>query len=205
MPPAALALLLVAAALHAGWNLLVKRAQQKQVFTCWALVVGSICFLPLLIIGLPLPVHVWPYAIASALLEAAYYIALTYAYDIDDFSLIYPVARGTAPALLAVWAAIFLGELPRPLGLVGLILLVLGLIVVGGAAWWSQRKLARPSMKGVLVALAAACFISFYTVIDGAAVHVVSSTPYTVLVIGLSTVFVAPAVLLRYGYRIVMT
>jgi len=60
MSLAALGLLLVAAVLHAGWNLLVKRAKQKQVFTWLALLIGAICFSPLLIISRPLPIQIWP-------------------------------------------------------------------------------------------------------------------------------------------------
>ncbi len=51
MPLSALALLVVDGAMHAGWNLLVKRAQQRQIFTRLSLVAGAICFLPLLVFG----------------------------------------------------------------------------------------------------------------------------------------------------------
>lgn len=203
MPLAALGLLLVAAVLHAGWNLFVKRAREKQVFTWWSLVVGAICFAPLLIVSLPLPLKIWPYVAASVLMEAIYFVGLTYAYGLDDFSLVYPLARGAAPAFLLIWATIFLGEHPRPMGLVGLTLLLLGLTVVGGAAWWSQGKIAVPSMKGTIAALATAFCISIYSAIDGAAVRLVSSLPYTVLVLGLSAALISPPLLLRYGYHAV--
>lgn len=203
MPPAALGLLLLAAVLHAGWNLFVKRAKQKQIFTWWGLVVGAICFAPLLLISSSLPLKIWPYVVSSALMEAIYFVGLTYAYGIDDFSLIYPLARGAAPAFLLIWATIFLGEHPRPMGLIGLTLLLLGLTVVGGAAWWSQRKIAVPSMKGTVVALATALCISIYTAIDGAAVRLVPSLPYTVVILGLSAALITPPLLLRYGHHAV--
>ena len=204
MSLAALGLLFAAAVLHAGWNLLVKRAKQKQVFTWWAILVGVICFSPVLVVNRPLPLQIWPYVAGSALFEALYFVGLTRAYDLDDFSLVYPLTRGTAPALLVVWAALFLGEQPRPAGLAGLTLLVLGLIIVGGAAWWSQRQIAAPSMLGVVVALATACCISIYSVIDGAAVHLVPSAPYTVVILGLSMLLIAPALLLHCGPRAVV-
>lgn len=203
MSLAALGLLFAAAVLHAGWNLLVKRAKQKQVFTWWAILVGVICFSPVLVVNRPLPLQIWPYVAGSALFEALYFVGLTRAYDLDDFSLVYPLARGTAPALLIVWAALFLGEQPRPAGLAGLTLLVLGLIIVGGAAWWSQRQIATPSLLGVAIALATACCISIYSAIDGAAVHLVPSAPYTVVILGLSMLLIAPALLLHYGPRAV--
>src|SRR5690348_2282561 len=110
MPLSALGLLLLAAVLHALWNLFVKRAGEKQIFTWWALVVGVVGFSPLIFFGAALPARAWPYILGSAVMEAIYYIALTLAYKLGDFSLVYPLARGAAPALLAVWAALFLGE-----------------------------------------------------------------------------------------------
>lgn len=204
MPLIALALVLIAAALHAGWNLLVKRAKEKQIFTWWALVVGTICFAPLLVIVPPLPISIWPYVASSAILEAVYFIALTRAYEKGDFSLIYPMARGTAPALLAIWAVLFLGERPHLAGFAGLALLVLGLVVVGGKVWWSLRKTSVLSASGVGMALGAALCISIYSAIDGAAVRLAPPLPYTVLITGLSAVLIAPVMLLQYGHRTVI-
>jgi len=53
---------------------------------------------------------VWHILIISALLEISYYIVLGETYRDSDFSLVYPMGRGAAPALIAVWAAIFLHE-----------------------------------------------------------------------------------------------
>jgi uncharacterized membrane protein len=202
MPPIAFGLLLVAALLHAGWNLFVKRAGEKQVFTWWGLVVGSVCFAPLLLLSQSFPLRIWPYVIFSALVEGAYYITLTRAYEHGDFSLVYPMARGAAPAFLVVWAVLFLGERPRPAGFVGLVLLVLGLVIVGGNTWWSLRKTTALSRSGIILALSVALCISIYSAIDGAAVHIVAPLPYTVLVISLSTVFITPVILVRYGGRV---
>ncbi len=201
MPPIALVLLLVAAVLHAGWNLFVKRAREKQVFTWWGLMVGSICFAPLLLLSSSFPLRVWPYVIFSALVEGAYYIILTRAYEHGDFSLVYPMARGAAPAFLVVWAVLFLGERPRLAGFVGLALIVLGLVIVGGNTWWSLRKTTALSGSGIGLALGVALCISIYSAIDGAAVRIVAPLPYTVLVISLSTVFITPVILVRYGGR----
>ncbi len=199
MSPIALGLLITAAALHAGWNLLVKQAGEKQIFTWWAMVAGVACFAPLLALS-PLPLaRIWPYAVVSALVEALYFVALTRAYKIGDFSLVYPLARGAAPALLAVWATLFLGERPRLAGVIGLVVLLGGLIVVGGGGWWARRAAGGPSARGIGTALGVACCISVYSAIDGAAVRLADPAPYTVLVIALSAVCTAPAVLARYG------
>jgi drug/metabolite transporter (DMT)-like permease len=204
MPLTALGLLLVAAMMHTTWNLIVKRAKEKQVFIWCSLVAGVIIFSPLLLTGSGFPISVWPYLVSSALLEAIYYITLIRAYENGDFSLVYPMARGAAPAFLLLWTTLFLGERPRLFGIVGIALLVLGLIVVGGKTWWTLRKTAGLNKSALALALGVACCISIYTVIDGAAVRHISPLPYTVLVIAFPTVFVTPAVVKRYGNRAIV-
>lgn len=199
MPPMALGLVLVAAMMHAGWNLVVKQAKQKQVFLWWAVAVGALLYSLVPILGPPLPARAWPYIISSAVMETLYFITLTWAYDIDDFSLVYPLARGTAPALLVIGTTLFLHEPPRPAGLLGIGLLVLGLIVVGGSSLWIRLGEAKFSIKGIVVAVATAVCIAIYSTIDGAAVRLVPPASYTVLVLGLSAIFFAPIIVWRYG------
>lgn len=204
MPPLALSLLVSAAILHAGWNLILKQANERQVFTWWALVIGTLCFLPFLLVRPALPTAVWPYVVASALVEGVYYFALTRAYRIGDFSLVYPLARGAAPAFLALWATLFLGERPSAGGLAGLALLVVGLVVVGGGVLWAQRHKVSVSANGVGAALSVACCISIYSAIDGAAVRIADPTAYTVVIIALTALVSAPLVLLRYPRHVIV-
>jgi drug/metabolite transporter (DMT)-like permease len=199
----ALVLLLAAAALHAGWNFLVKRARQRQIFTWLALVVGPLCFAPFVLPRAEIQSQVWLYIVASAVVELIYFLALTYAYSKADFSLVYPLARGAAPALLALWAVLFLGERLRAAGLFGLALLIVGLTVVGGAAWWARRGAPAPHLGGVLAALGVAGCISIYSAIDGAAVRQVDPLPSIVLVLAITAALLAPPILLRYGHRAV--
>ena len=208
MPPTALALLLIAAVLHATWNLFLKRAREKQIFTWCALLVGSICFAPFLVQVGSFPSRIWPYVISSAIFEATYFFVLIRAYQNGDFSLVYPMARGSAPVFLTVWATLFLGERPRLYGLIGIGLLVLGLIIVGGKSWWKLRSLRKTSSlhsSGLVLALGVACCISIYSAIDGAAVHQVAPLPYTVLIITLTGLLLTPVVLLRYGGKAIAT
>ena len=199
MPLSALGLLLAAALMHTIWNLLVKQAKEKQVFIWCSLLVGTIIFSPLILTSSVFLVSMWPYLLSSAIVEAIYYITLIRAYENGDFSLVYPMARGAAPAFLLIWATFFLGERPRFYGLFGIALLVIGLILVGGKTWWTLRTTTRFSKSALALALGVACCISVYTAIDGAAVHHVSPLPYTVLVIALTVLFITPAVVMRYG------
>jgi drug/metabolite transporter (DMT)-like permease len=199
MPLTALILVLIAAVMHAGWNLLVKQAKQRQIFIWWALLIGDLCFFPLLFFYAPLPIQIWPYILASSAMEAVYLLALTWAYGLDDFSLVYPIVRGSAPAFLFVWSALFLHEAIRPGGLAGITLLVGGLLLIGSGPLLSHAGKTTVSMKGIGSALLTALSISIYSAIDGAAVRLVPSVPYVVLVFLLSSLLVAPAILLRYG------
>src|SRR6266853_5447395 len=174
MPLTALGLLLASAMMHTTWNLLVKRAKEKQVFIWCSLIVGTIIFSPLLVTSPLLLVTTWPYLISSALVEAIYYITLIRAYENGDFSLVYPMARGAAPAFLVLWASLFLGERPRLYGLIGIALLVTGLVVVGGKTWWTLRKTPALKTSALALALGVAFCISIYTTIDGAAVRYVN-------------------------------
>lgn len=204
MPLDALGLLLVAAILHAGWNVMLKRAKAKQVFMWWGTIVGGVCFSAILLTGPALPARIWPYILASSAMEAIYYITLTWAYSSGDFSLTYPLARGAAPALLALWATLFLSQPPRAGGLLGLAILIGGLIVVGSANIWTRKSRTSLSVKGIVAALITALCISLYSVVDGAAVKIVSPVQYIIMIYLLSSLFFAPMVFARFGGREVL-
>lgn len=206
MNATALLVLLAAAILHAGWNLLVKQAADKHLFTWWALVAGSILFSPMLLQAGTWPARIWPYALASGLCEAAYFVALATAYRLADFSLAYPLARGTAPLLLALGSIVFLKEHLRFGGVLGLSLLIVGLLIVGttGTTRTSGTKKHGKPWAGVAAALAVAVLIALYTVIDGAAVRFVQPGPYNGLVLGLTALFLTPFILVRYDRRMLL-
>src|SRR3972149_7036830 len=105
MPVVAIALLLASALLHTCWHLLGKQAGEKYVATFWSVVLGGVIFAPALIFtGLP-PRELWPLALISSVVEVIYFLTRSYASRAHYFSLIYPMARGTAPAFIALWSA----------------------------------------------------------------------------------------------------
>jgi len=192
--PLALSLLLLAAALHTAWNVLLKGAAAEAWLLSWlAVLVSGLLALPLLLLDPP-PAAIWPYALTSAVAEVLYFTLLAAAFRAADFSLVYPVARGSAPALLALWGVLFLGERPSAGGLLGLGTLAAGLVVVA----WPARGAAGTS-RGVVLALGVALCISAYSAIDAAAVRLTSPAPYTALVFTLTALLLLPAVLRRYG------
>lgn len=200
----ALSLLVGSAFLHMGWNLLMKQAGDRYVVSWWALLVGALGFLPVALNAGAALQPVWGYAVVSAAFQLLYYLMLGFAYNSGDFSLVYPIARGSAPLLIALWAALLLRESISWAGLVGLITIVLGILLIGGGSWrgrvdWKMR----PSLTAVAPFLIALC-ISGYSVIDGAAVKQAPPFPYTVLSFGLSALLFTPLVWVRHGWPALM-
>ena len=205
MPPSALLILIIAALLHTAWNLLLKNSENKYIILWWGLAIGAVICLPVLILKIPITISIWPFAIASALFETIYYVLLATAYQKDDFSLVYPIARGAAPALLAIWAVLFLKESLSDIGKIGLVILICGLILVGSSKLWTVREKGIGSVAGIGLACLVALIISVYSVIDGAAVQQTGAPAYTVLVFILTALLALPLVFRRYGWHMVIS
>ena len=204
----ALALVLGAGFLHASWNLILKRTSERLLVTSWGLLIGAVIFLPALIQAGPPPAQVWPYAAASAAVLVGYYTCLARAYDRGAFSLVYPVARGTAPAMLTLWAILFLGERPSAVGIAGIGLILVGLVVLGGAPLWAGRdgergwQALRTHTRGTGSAFLVALLVSVYTAIDGAAIRHWTPIPYLVVVFALAGAALIPLLALRRGKHV---
>ncbi len=195
MPMLAIVLLFASAAMHALWNFLLKSAEEKYIAMGWQVILsGVLAFGLILYSGLP-PQHMWFFAIASMLLEALYFILLCNAYTDHDFSLVYPIARGAAPALLVFWSAVFLREELTVGGYIGLAMITGGIIVNGATTLLNNRG-EKPHLKGILTALSVALVISIYTFIDGTAVKNGPALPY-----GLSMFVMVPFVTTPYLAR----
>ena len=198
MPTLAIALLLTSAALHALWNLLLKQSQEKYLAMSWQVIIGSlVSIIALIFTGLP-PRSLWILIFISTLLEAIYFAILTYAYNDHDFSLVYPVARGAAPALVVIWTAVFLGEIPSSGGLIGILLIVCGLIIIGVTSLL-QNHSGKPHIRGILISLSVALVISIYTLVDGYAVKQGPALSYGLSLFILMPIFTTPFIVRHYG------
>lgn len=199
MPVFAIILLFISAFLHTTWNLFLKRSQDKFIASWWMVVIGGLASLAILLLIGPPPRSMWAFVFFSVLVEAAYFITLSYAYRDHDFSLVYPLARGTAPAFLTLWTLIFIGERLTAPGLLGLAMIVCGLLIIG-ASTLLQSQTKGIHFKGIALGLMTALFISIYTAIDGAAVKQGRVMPYAFTVFALIPLAVAPYVLSRYPW-----
>jgi drug/metabolite transporter (DMT)-like permease len=187
--------MLGSAAAHSGMTLLTKRAQDKLVFRGLTLSFVGLAFLPWLLTQPLPPWEVWRFLIAAAVVIWAYNMLMIAAFNHGDMNLAYPVMRGSAPALAALTAFVFLGETVSPGQLAGLAIATAALI---GFAW--PENDGRPKLKVLLLALAAACMTATYTVIDAAGVRESGRIPvYLGWFFVLSIVTILPTAILRRG------
>ena len=200
MPILAIVLLLTSAFLHALWNLILKQSPEKYIAMGWQVIISGILSLIMLFFtGLP-PRSMWLFAVISMVLEAIYFVLLSFAYSDHDFSLIYPVARGTAPALVVIWSLLFLHEIPSIGGFIGIATIICGLVIIGAAGFLQPHE-GKPQIKGIAIALSIALVISFYTLIDGFAVKHGPALTYGLSMFTLLPVVTTPVLMHRYGWE----
>ena len=154
---------IAAAVLHAAWNALIKSGADKRVSMA-AVMLGHI---PLALTALPfvpLPAAAsLPYLGAGILLHVGYQFFLLHAYRIGDLTQVYPIARGSAPLIVAVVSVLVLG--------VHLATIEILAITVIGAGVLSLTLVRRGdgmrNTKAAVVALITGCFIASYSLVDG--------------------------------------
>jgi drug/metabolite transporter (DMT)-like permease len=197
----ALALVVTGALLHATWNLLAKKASGGAPFV-WLYGAVSLVFVT------PFGIYAWQdnnhslsllaagAIVSSAVTHLVYSLTLQKGYQASEFSVVYPLARGSGP-LFAVFAAILvLGERPTPTGWSGIVSIIIGILLISGLASGNQLHSDR-AKKGIYWGMLTGLTIAGYTVVDGWAVKSLGIAPVIYYVLGLSlrTVILAPKVL----------
>lgn len=166
----------------------------------WQVILSGIFALLILIfVGFP-PRSMWLFATISMGLEAIYFILLSNAYSDHDFSLVYPIARGSAPAFLMLWSVLFLRESPTPGGMLGIGMIVSGMVIIGATSLIQSRG-SRLHLKGVFVALSVALIISLYTLIDGTAVKHGPPLPYALTMFMFVPILTTAYNVHRFGWK----
>jgi drug/metabolite transporter (DMT)-like permease len=155
---------LTAAALHAGWNALIKiKLDPFVAMTLICVMCGLIAFVTLPFVGLP-NAAAWPWIAASITIHLGYYTFLSTAYRHADMGQIYPIARGSAPLMTAVMSFLFIHDPLSPGNMIGIGLLALGVLLI---SLRGHRHLVAPSRLAVICALLTAVTITAYTLVDG--------------------------------------
>lgn len=191
------AAVLAAALVHAGWNVLVKGAADKLAMTI-SVAMGAGLVAVMVLPFLPLPAREsWPCIGVSVLLQSIYYLLIARAYRIADMSLAYPLMRGAAPVVVALFGAAIFNEI-----LVGGQWLAVGLISAGVVALalgaFRQQPLA---VAGVIAALCNAMVIAVYTLVDARGVRLSGSPVAYALSLAVLTGLVTVGMALAGGAR----
>lgn len=194
MPPLALALVLGAACLHAFWNLVIARAADTRATTAMALAIGVVAALPLALVRWNVQADAWPYIAASSAIELIYFWLLTAAYRRADLSLVYPIARGTAPVIVLLVSVALLGAMTS----VGQIA---GVLLVGGGVYLVRGRSSKTRASDVGLALAVAASIAAYTLVDRYGVRYADPVTYVVLILVAPAVVTMLAVARNGGFR----
>ncbi|MDQ0316933.1 DMT family transporter [Amorphus orientalis] len=162
------AAVLLAAFLHAGWNSLVKVGLDRAT-TMLLLTVGQAAIaLPLLPFVDQPDLAAWPWIVASAVLHVGYKLFLVRAYTHADLSQAYPMARGTAPLIVTVVSALFLGARFDALALAAVLAISAGILTLA----LNRSGLGRMQGRALAYALGTACFTAAYTLVDGVGARV---------------------------------
>lgn len=198
-----LLLILFSACIHVVAHVALKRATNRTALVWWVLLWGGVIFLPVLMFDWhAVSLRVWGVMALSAVFEALYFYAIAKAYSSgDDISIIYPLARGTAPVLLLVWSALYLREQPRAGGAAGVIAIAAGLYLINLPRLGAWREPLRAlNHSGPRWALLAGLCISLYTVIDRVGIALLDPLLYTYLALWITWAFLTPAVLREVGW-----
>ncbi|MGW0859681.1 EamA family transporter [Streptomyces sp. NPDC002690] len=174
MTPLVAGAVLLAAFTHAGWNALA-HALRDQLLSFTLISGGGLLISAVAAPFLPFPdAEAWPYLGVSALLHIAYMLLLMRSFTLGDFGQMYPIARGTAPLVVTLLAAVFVGERPGAWATAGVAVASAGL--VGLALWGIRGSGRRPDWPALVAALGTGLAIAGYTTVDGVGVRASGSS-----------------------------
>ena len=163
-------IVMLAAFLHATWNALVKVSADREL-VLGIISLGHIIFGAILAISAPLPnVECWIFIALSTVIHWVYYIALYYSYRFGDLSRVYPLARGSAPVLVALGAQFYVQETLPLQAWIGVLVASFGIMALSRSPTKSPASLAATS-----AALLTGVCIAAYSVVDGVGVRLSQS------------------------------
>ena len=167
MEPVVVVVVLVAAVMHAAWNSFVKIGEDRVLTMSMVLAVGGLLGGLLIFPNAPPAPESWKFIALSAAIHTAYFTLLVVSYRVADLSHAYPLARGSAPLMVAVGAALFAGELLSPGEIAGIAVISAGIL----SLLMSRRYGLDAGWRSIVYPLATGATIAGYTVTDGLGVR----------------------------------
>jgi drug/metabolite transporter (DMT)-like permease len=181
MPLIALCAVLLAAGIHATWNLSAKRAAGSRHFVLLYSIGSVVLYTPIVLwIVCTTIFHFtlrhWLALGATGILHLCYSLMLQAGYRASDLSLVYPLARGSGPLLSFFAAVLVLNEPISNVSVAGVVLVVAGILLVSGLT----HELHKAPRAGIAFGLGTGVFIAAYTLNDGWAVKVLAISPFII-------------------------
>ena len=153
---------ILAAFLHAIWNAMVKKGDNKYV-SLTAIVLGHVPISIIVIFFTPLiSVQSIPYILISAVFLSGYEWCLLSAYRLEDYTKVYPIARGTAPIFIIIISLLLFSLNISKFELIGVLVISFGIIILS-----LQNIKTFKNYSAAGYALSTGLFISFYSISDG--------------------------------------
>lgn len=186
MDPFVVALVAVSALLHVAWNVRLKTAGEPLRAATVGMLAATVGIVPAGVVawwltGRPaLPVEGVALALLSGVIEAGYFVLLSAAYRRGDLSVVYPIARGTAPLLAVVIGVGLFGERLGVPGTVGVVLLLIGFLTLQ-QPWRALRRVGPGLDPAIAFALATGVTIATYTAIDRLGTRLIHPLPYAAI------------------------
>ena len=188
---------ILAALLHASWNAMAKSGLDKDVSMA-GVILGHVPWAILVLFFVPAPApESWPWLVLGMLFHFGYQIFLIESYRIGDLTQVYPIARGSAPLIVAVVSVTVLGVTLAPLEALGVAVIVAGLLSLGLVRGGEGLRNGRATG----LALATGCFIAGYSLADGTGARAAGTALgfYAWLALANAAVFVVYLRLFRPG------
>jgi drug/metabolite transporter (DMT)-like permease len=194
LPGDAIALALSAAVLHAVWNLRLARAPDTEAATAVTLAAGAALLTLPALVAWHVDAAAWPYILMSCVFELGYVVTLAAGLQRGDLTVVYPLARGSAPVLVLAVSAGVLGAATSAWQVAGVLVVAAGVLLVRGL----RRP---PDPLVILLALACGACIAGYTVVDAHGIEHAAAVPYLWIVLALSALGYLPLAARLRGRR----
>ena len=185
MDPFVIALVAVSALLHVAWNVRLKTAGDPLRAATVGMLAASIGIVPAGIAAWwiagrqPLPVEGVALGIVSGVIEAGYFVLLSAAYRRGDLSVVYPIARGTAPLLAVAIGVGLLGERLGVAGSLGVMALLAGFLLLQQP--WRAFRGHRAFDPSIAFALATGVTIAAYSAVDRVGTRLIDPLSYAAI------------------------
>ncbi|MFC1903542.1 EamA family transporter [Chloroflexota bacterium] len=205
MTTLALILVLLSATAHVTWNFLAKRATNQGLFIWWLLVAISVLLSPLAVFlawRFPIVYPGWWFILGTVVLHSLYFIFLGCGYTYADLSLVYPIARGSGPALVPILGVLVLKETVTLQAAFGIAAVVTGIYTT---YWWGHfRQILQEPFKifketGARYALLTGLTIAIFSVWDKVGIQYVNPLLYMYLLALGSALLLTPLILRANG------